>query len=68
MRLCRLLLILAVLLLAYCGAVVFTVAFPWSLVVPLVILARRGKAWYSWAHGSARWASASDLKGMTREA
>jgi type IV secretion system protein VirD4 len=47
-----------------CGFRLFLMAFPWSLIVPLIILARRQGHWWSWAHGTARWATASDLKGM----
>lgn len=61
----RLLLIATVLLAAYC-AVVLIILFPWAGIIVAVGLciaaARRGKA--LWAHGTARWADASDLEGM----
>ena len=64
-KLTRSLLIAAVLLAAYCIAVL-TILIPWAWVAigigVLYGLARRGKA--LWAHGTARWADASDLHGM----
>jgi type IV secretion system protein VirD4 len=64
MRLCRLLLILAVLLVIY-GIAVLALAAPWFLVIPVAFVAYRRRKWFwSGAHGTARWAGASDLKGM----
>jgi type IV secretion system protein VirD4 len=60
---CRLLLILAVLLVVLC-AVLLTAAWPWFGVIIFFAVAYRKRGWLSSAYGSARWADAKDLKGM----
>lgn len=62
MKLCRVFLILAVLLLAYCTAVVFILAWPYSLVVIPIAGWLKRRSWWSGAHGSARWADDKDLR------
>lgn len=59
---CRLLLILAVACLGYCGLLLFVLTWPISIAVPFALVAYRGKQWWSSAHGTARWATARDLQ------
>jgi type IV secretion system protein VirD4 len=64
MRFNRALLILAVLLAAYAVGLLFIALWPGSLIVFPVALLWKRKIWWSGAHGTARWATADDLKGM----
>lgn len=58
----RFLLILAVILASYAYAVCLYLMWPWPLAIPLIAFVARRKAFWSSAHGTARWADEADLR------
>src|SRR4051812_38165913 len=62
MKSCRVLLILAVIMLGFCAVLIGVMLLPYSLILlPIMAWANR-KGFWSWAHGTARWADADDLQ------